>query len=614
MEWQDWLEKTEPTGLTARQKKLAKEIADGDNEDHKQQFTPTLNPKEASWETWLEKTKNPMGLKGNRGYNTRLYEDTETHHVGIHDNKNDDIHEISGTGSNYIDEIGQDTSPAHSTKPKGTILDPVKRSWESWLEKNDPCWEGYEQYGMKDKEGKKVPNCVKKADESKPLNKPMRDDGSKKFKVFVRDPSTGNIITVRFGDPNMEIKRDNPERRSSFRARHKCSEQKDITSAAYWSCKMWEKTSSVSDNVNKSNWELWLEKNNATETSHKEGEKKEEWNGKFDNSTTRDDAKDEKAESEEESLEELTDGKLEEVEKLKAWEVFLEKNQYPQDNKSEKKDEDGDSEINYETGTKLQESKETGQATLTDDKHRDMENEDTSNNLTERFRKGNLKGQKQGAGRKGYYNAGDSGGVPKGWAGKYGKGGKSFGAEQWGGTMSGDSARPNADGTRTTLEGLRQQIQRINEHENKKELSSTGQPATSHQKEVAEIESVGKSWELFLEKGITYKEQNVGVHKEQPYAKARTAKEIREAAENVKSKIVLDEDMKKSWNEWLEKMQGAGDARFGNQHLTGMEQKPVADDESIELSAESDKNNEKQEKTEDKEDKDNKPYKALSQE
>jgi len=235
--------------------------------------------------------------------------------------------------SNIDDSLLLDTDkpkkkvPLRMDDDKGGAFDDSgfynKASWETWLEKNDPCWEGYEQYGMKDKDGKKVPNCVKKADESKPLNKPMRDDGNKKFKVFVRDPSTGNIVTVRFGDPNMEIKRDNPERRSSFRARHKCSEQKDITSAAYWSCKMWEKTSSVSDNVNKSNWELWLEKNNATETSHKEGEKKEEWNGKFDNSTTRDDAKDEKAESEEESLEELTDGKLEEVEKLKSWEVFL---------------------------------------------------------------------------------------------------------------------------------------------------------------------------------------------------------------------------------------------------------------------------------------------------
>jgi hypothetical protein len=85
-----------------------------------------------------------------------------------------------------------------------------------------------------------------------------------------------------------------------------------------------------------------------------------------------------------------------------------------------------------------------------------------------------------------------------------------------------------------------------------------------------------------------------------------------ESAKNPRKKITLTSDMKKSWNEWLEKMQGAGDARFGNQHLTGMEQKPVADDESIDLSAESEENNEKQEKTEDKEDKDNKPYKALS--
>ena len=111
-----------------------------------------------------------------------------------------------------------------------------------------------------DKNGKTEGIRTTKADEDKPLNKPMRDDGDKKFKVYVKDPKTGNVITVRFGDPNMEIKRDSPERRSSFRARHKCSEQKDVTSAAYWSCKMWEKSSSVSDNINKSNWEVWLEK------------------------------------------------------------------------------------------------------------------------------------------------------------------------------------------------------------------------------------------------------------------------------------------------------------------------------------------------------------------
>jgi hypothetical protein len=70
------------------------------------------------------------------------------------------------------------------------------------------------------------------------LNKPMKGD-SKKYKVYVRDPKTKNIRVVHFGDPNMEIKRDDPERRKNFRARHNCSDKKDITSAGYWSCKLW---------------------------------------------------------------------------------------------------------------------------------------------------------------------------------------------------------------------------------------------------------------------------------------------------------------------------------------------------------------------------------------
>jgi len=76
--------------------------------------------------------------------------------------------------------------------------------------------------------------------EKKPLNKPMRTPGeSKKFKVYVKNPSTGNIKTIRFGDPNMTIKKSNPARRKSFRARHKCSTAKDKTTARYWSCRNW---------------------------------------------------------------------------------------------------------------------------------------------------------------------------------------------------------------------------------------------------------------------------------------------------------------------------------------------------------------------------------------
>jgi len=76
--------------------------------------------------------------------------------------------------------------------------------------------------------------------ENKPLNKIIRDNtGSKKFKVFVKDQSTGNIKTVRFGDPNMKIKKSNPKRRKSFRARHRCATAKDKCTARYWSCRKW---------------------------------------------------------------------------------------------------------------------------------------------------------------------------------------------------------------------------------------------------------------------------------------------------------------------------------------------------------------------------------------
>ena len=78
------------------------------------------------------------------------------------------------------------------------------------------------------------------------LNKPFRTPGGpKKFSVYVKNDK-GNVVKVNFGDPNMEIKRDDPERRKSFRARHKCDQQKDKTSPAYWSCKFWSKQN-VSD-------------------------------------------------------------------------------------------------------------------------------------------------------------------------------------------------------------------------------------------------------------------------------------------------------------------------------------------------------------------------------
>lgn len=72
------------------------------------------------------------------------------------------------------------------------------------------------------------------------LNKPMRGD-VKKFKVFVKNPKTGKVVKVNFGDKKMEIKRDNPKARKNFRARHGCDNPGPKTKAKYWSCKMWSK-------------------------------------------------------------------------------------------------------------------------------------------------------------------------------------------------------------------------------------------------------------------------------------------------------------------------------------------------------------------------------------
>ncbi|MGI9357837.1 MAG: hypothetical protein ACR2ON_00370 [Paracoccaceae bacterium] len=85
----------------------------------------------------------------------------------------------------------------------------------------------------------------------KKLNKPFRTPGGpKKFSVYVKNEK-GNVVKVNFGDPNMEIKRDNPERRKSFRARHNCASPGPKTKAKYWSCKMWSKkpVSKVSSNT-----------------------------------------------------------------------------------------------------------------------------------------------------------------------------------------------------------------------------------------------------------------------------------------------------------------------------------------------------------------------------
>ena len=117
------------------------------------------------------------------------------------------------------------------------------------------CWDGYRYAGTEDGKDK----CVKVSESlgiemwehSQPvmfleaeyqgrkvtLNKPMQGD-VKKSKVYVKNEK-GNVIKVNFGDPNMKIKKSNPKRRKSFRARHNCDNPGPKTKARYWSCRAW---------------------------------------------------------------------------------------------------------------------------------------------------------------------------------------------------------------------------------------------------------------------------------------------------------------------------------------------------------------------------------------
>ena len=74
---------------------------------------------------------------------------------------------------------------------------------------------------------------------TKKLNKPMRDSsGGKAYKVYVKDPKTKKVKTVRFGSGGLRAKINDKKARNAFAARHKCSQKKDKTKAGYWSCRL----------------------------------------------------------------------------------------------------------------------------------------------------------------------------------------------------------------------------------------------------------------------------------------------------------------------------------------------------------------------------------------
>ena len=159
----------------------------------------------------------------------------------------------------YLDSYGSEEEVTESN-----FYTPSEAEYEDWGEDSEECDISLAKPGLlenirkkKEREGKKY-KPAKRGDKDRPdpeswkkaqsleyqgrkvtLNKPfLTPKGPKKRSVYVKNEK-GNVVKVNFGDPNMEIKRDNPKNRKSFRASHQCETPGPKWKARYWSCKQW---------------------------------------------------------------------------------------------------------------------------------------------------------------------------------------------------------------------------------------------------------------------------------------------------------------------------------------------------------------------------------------
>ncbi len=211
--------KTKPSQYTKKFKKMFGDSYDIGKSygDHTKEVTPGENKKlnKEEIEKWYKKeeTHEKYELRYGDDWYIKL---TETYNKLIEKVGDDEQHDNCGTP----DCCGQ-CADSNITEQKKEPLD----SFGTFILRN--TWG--EIVESAEFEGRKVK-----------LNDPIRtsENPNKKFKVYVKNEK-GNVVVVRFGDPNLEIKRDDPARRKSFRARHNCDNPGPKTKARYWSCQQW---------------------------------------------------------------------------------------------------------------------------------------------------------------------------------------------------------------------------------------------------------------------------------------------------------------------------------------------------------------------------------------
>lgn len=203
------------------------------------------NPKDA------EKRAMEMGLKGHHTHKDKdgntIYMPGPNHEAYLKAIKpkahkagpmEDYVFISKDAATKMAEKIGLDGVHKSITGDGKTLYIPGKteQEFKKWYKEH----KGIDAEGYGPAKPKRKSKSAKYQGRKVTLNKPFRTpDGPKKRSVYVKNDK-GNVVKVNFGDPDMEIKRDDPARRKSFRARHKCDTNPGPKwKARYWSCKMW---------------------------------------------------------------------------------------------------------------------------------------------------------------------------------------------------------------------------------------------------------------------------------------------------------------------------------------------------------------------------------------
>ena len=293
------MSKKEKESATRRKRAAQNKAGRGGSDSKGQGKTPIYVSTKPKNEDWSEKYKNSIDCNNPKGFSQKAHcqgrkkqnEMTIEERLNLFLEKNCPTDAGKWAASKAAAKSKFDVYPsayangwaAKNYKSKGGGWRTCKES----VQLDEGCWDGYKQVGMKDKNGKMVPNCVPVKENIKDmkneeileydvvneddmksfikfmreyvrelneegcpcvfeaeyqgrkvqLGKPMAGD-VKKFKVYVRN-GEGNVVKVNFGQKGVKIKKSNPDRRRSFRARHNCDNPGPRWKARYWSCRKW---------------------------------------------------------------------------------------------------------------------------------------------------------------------------------------------------------------------------------------------------------------------------------------------------------------------------------------------------------------------------------------